>query len=512
MAATLTTRNWEENWVVARDGSVTWRDTDGHWFAGCSVPLLAGRALLRSLVVETGGHCLLAPAHAGLVIAARERVGPEGVIFVIQPDLIACRTILSCCDLSAELATGRVWFAAGAGWSADFHRMFADHPGLAAPARFIQTRLTPNVAMETLIAEAQRVIGTIANDRAATFDRLQRSRRPTVMGRAVVIAGSRFRLWRPNLQSMTEVVREVPGCGVVTYDMDEPLTATPLELARATDGAAAVVAADLARGDAAAVVGPDIHWITWQTRPAIPPAAMIGANDQLIVADPTWQSAAVTAGWPRDRIHVAQSSPTLLPCPTPLSAVIGILADTLSVEIPDAVRSYSSHQILWETIAAELHDEPLVVVDAGTYLTSRAKRFGIDPAELSHNAFIEGLILPSYVQGLARQLLEAKLPVRLWGQGWPEMPEFTDHAAGPVTNASDFDAAVAASTVLIRPVPGAHWHPIDSCGRPVVSVAGATLTNWLAQVTTALRHVPAPPTKTTTATLASTISKLLTLA
>ncbi len=123
------------------------RDGDGRWAAGCSVPLLAGRALLRSLSVEPGGHCLLAPAHAGLVVAARERLGPDPVLFVVQPDLDLLPADPGGDDFSADLAAGRLWFAAGDGWAAEFRRAFDAHPGLAVPARFVQTRLTPDAAV-----------------------------------------------------------------------------------------------------------------------------------------------------------------------------------------------------------------------------------------------------------------------------------------------------------------------------------------------------------------------------
>jgi hypothetical protein len=112
-------------WAIARDGSLWARDGAGAWLGGCSVPLLAGRALLRSLPVEPGGHCLLSPAHAGLVAAARERVGPVAALFVIQPDLALCRAILSADDIADDIAAGRAWFFAGDRW--------ADAPSTTTP-------------------------------------------------------------------------------------------------------------------------------------------------------------------------------------------------------------------------------------------------------------------------------------------------------------------------------------------------------------------------------------------
>ena len=54
------------------------RVEDGRWWADCSVPLLAGRSLLKPLTDEPVSSCQLAPPHAGLVRAARERIGRCG--------------------------------------------------------------------------------------------------------------------------------------------------------------------------------------------------------------------------------------------------------------------------------------------------------------------------------------------------------------------------------------------------------------------------------------------------
>ncbi len=507
-AATLADCETPMGWCTARDRSVTLRDGGGGWFAGCSVPLLAGRALLKSLVVEAGGHCLLAPAHAGLLVAARERLGSDCVLFVVQPDLATCRVILGCCDVSDDLSAGRLWIAAGVSWASALRSAFEDHPGLAAPARFIQTRLTPSNLTEPLIAGSQQIIGAVAVTRAAELDHLIRDRRPPQIGRTVIIAGSRFRLWQPGADAFRAALPVDANGSSAVYDTDDALTATAIALARATDGAATIVTPDLGRSDAASVVSADTSWITWQTRPTPPSAACVGREDHLILADPNWRSAALDAGWRDDHIHIGtceRGSPNAAPA-TP---ALGLIADTCSIDVPDAVQAYSSHQILWEAIAAELHDAPHVVADSTTYLVDRARRLSVDPSELNTNLFIERLIQPAYAQGLARLLLAAGLPVQLWGDGWTEIPEFTSHVAGIVGDPEQHQAAIAASTAVVRHLPGRHWHPLESCGRPVVSAVGQNAAAWLAHATAALRPGAATPPAPRSPTLAETLARLL---
>src|SRR5438874_473083 len=54
-------------WVFARDKTLTTRDDSGHWLAGCSVPALAARAMLKTLKPVGGVACFIEPPHAAHV-------------------------------------------------------------------------------------------------------------------------------------------------------------------------------------------------------------------------------------------------------------------------------------------------------------------------------------------------------------------------------------------------------------------------------------------------------------
>ena len=106
---------------------------------------------------------------------------------------------------------------------------------------------------------------------------------------------------------------------------------------------------------------------------------------------------------------------------------LALICDTRRIEIPPTVKSYSSHRLLWELIEEELHTDPLAVEKIDDYLTDRAAQLNIAVDALDRQAFIEGLIIPVYQQGLARLLIAAQLPIALWGNGWKNLPEFAAH-------------------------------------------------------------------------------------
>jgi hypothetical protein len=492
-------------WAIARDGSLWARDGAGAWLGGCSVPLLAGRALLRSLPVEPGGHCLLSPAHAGLVAAARERVGPVAALFVIQPDLALCRAILSADDIADDIAAGRAWFFAGDRWADALQAALDDHPGLATPTRFVRTRLTTDAEAEPLMADAQRVFGRVADARLAELGRLSPPSIPLDDARTLVVAGSHFRLWDDHAAALAAAVD--PRGAVVKYDIDDPLTAAPLALAAAARGCRTVLAADVGRGDASDVLAPAARWITFATRAAVPPWPAAHPGDGLVVADPAWVAPARRAGWPADRVVVGRP-PVPAVAPAPATAVLSLIADLVPLGVPAGVESYSSQRLLWEHIAAELLDDPCHVTDPASYLASRAEQLGIDPGQLDAPLFVAGLILPAFAQGMARALLRAGLPLRVWGTGWDALPEFHGIAGGPLTSAEQLAAVVLTSTVLVRPTPGTEWHPVDGAGRPVLVPRGRTAAQVIADAARLLFAPPTPMVPDGVPTLAAAVASL----
>ncbi len=459
----------DRTWTTARDGSTTTRGTDGRWWAGCSVPLLAGRSLLESL--EPGAAattCLLHPEHAGIVRAARENLAPAAVLVVVHPDPAVIDHILHEHDFSADLRAHRTLFFHGDDWAGALGRHFDRHPGLATPSRFVRTKLTADGTVNGLIAVAQAVFTAVATERTAMLEQSRLARPAIQPGRVLVVGRSAFQLWRPSVDDLSA---DLPAAGLtpVRFDTDQVLNGSPVALATAAAGCDAVFAADVFRADARGVVDERTAWVTWVTRPVVPAFDTAGPRDRLLLADPAWSPVAEKSGWPSGRVGVLSHPVSAPPPPHPQKPRLGILADLLPIQPPEAVQTFSSHRLLWEAIEAELLENPLVVNnDIAGYLTDRAGRMNLDPAELDRGAFCDGLIVPAYQRGLATLLVRSGLPVALYGSGWIDDPALIDYAAGELRSAEDLPDAVARCRALVHAVPMAGAHPIDALGRAVV--------------------------------------------
>ncbi len=90
-------------WIFARDGSLTAR-TSGGWWSGCSVPLLAGRELLKLLELKGNVGCFLQPGHAGQIRACFEKLKLAQGIIAVVPDVESLRMILHCDDFRRRSA------------------------------------------------------------------------------------------------------------------------------------------------------------------------------------------------------------------------------------------------------------------------------------------------------------------------------------------------------------------------------------------------------------------------
>ena len=168
-------------------------------------------------------------------------------------------------------------------------------------------------------------------------------------------------------------------------------------------------------------------------------------------------------GWPVNRLFQvpwpAIASPTS-------SKAISIIADTRPID-PSPGFDLSSHQLLWDLIRNALQTATLIK-DVSEYLHSHMKRLNVSDHGLDQRRFIEELIVPAYQQSLATHLLNAKIPLKLFGQGWRELSAFAPSAAGPISSREELKEAITGSTALLHAWPGDYSHPIDTAGPPVL--------------------------------------------
>jgi hypothetical protein len=481
----------ERNWVFARDGSITALGSNGRWWADCSVPLLASRAMLKTLQSGPASSCLLCPNYAGLVVAAREKIGRWTTLMVIQPDVEIARMILACHDFSEQIRQHRLWLVTGESWMHPLRAIFSHYAGLATPLQFIRTKLTPEAVIAPIISDAQAVFAEVVEARSEQIEELKSVPISTAGAQHILLIGaSQFRLWDDDFATLHGTLsnrKTGDDLSIKIFDSDQPLAGSPVALLQAAKGCACVISANLCRPDCNNLLSVEIPWITWMTHAGAPPFESAGPKDWLLLADPGWRALARKTGWPDDRVRVCGFPSSVAAGQSEnLSPELALLSDTRPIEIPASVTQYSSHRLLWELIEEELAANPFAVETIDAYLDDRSGQLNIGGDVLDRQAFRQQLILPAYEQGLARILISVGAPVSLWGAGWAELEEFESAARGDLIDRDLFRSAIARATALVYCWPEKAVHPIGALGKPIVHRAGSDRAEFIRNVQRAL--------------------------
>jgi hypothetical protein len=383
--------------------------------------------------------------------------------------------MLHCDDFSDEIAAHRLWLAWGRNWTEELDQLFNQYPGFAVPAQFIRAGGADTSAADNLIPISQKIFHGVSERRSDEIRRRREGWRAGVNPRKVcVIAPSHFRLWDGSGTALAEVLRGTDELETADFDSDDPLSASSLALAAAASKCGAILAPGVARADLPDVAAREMPWITWVVTLRIPHFQAAGPADALVVADATWKKLVLEVGWPEHRVEVgewptARESFPAEAMPSPLQPHVALIAETRPIELPKVVEDFSSHRLLWEFIQADLEKNPLRInrgIDA--YLTEGMRRFQIAEQGFEKRIFIELLIVPAYQQGLARTLIAAGVPVRLWGGGWEKIGEFRDQSGGLVSSRAALTRIAGDSAAIVHPLPGGSAHPVDGLARPVI--------------------------------------------
>lgn len=462
-------------WLFGRDGSLTARDPLGKWWSGCSLPRRAAQAVLKPMDASGRVACFLSPVHAAQVRVALRTLGSHQALIALGTDEIALRVMLHCEDFSEAIAGHRLWLAWGRNWTQELDRLFDEYPGLAVPAQFIRATGADTSSADNLIPIAQPIFHTVSDRRADSIRLLREGWHPSADVRKVcVIAPSHFRLWDDSGTALAHALRDAEGLEIFKFDSDDPQSASSLALAAAASECDAIVAPGITRADLPDVIAREMPWVTWVVTPRIPQFAAAGPADALLLADSNWRKSALAAGWPAHRVEIG-GWPTINESPSDESTQPGpqqhvaLIADTRPIEIPKVVEDYSSHRLLWEFLQAELGNDPLRVnsgIDA--YINDGMRHLQIAEQGFERRIFVALLIVPAYQQGLARTMIAAGLPLRLWGTGWERIEEFKAFAGGPVGSRAALVRIAREAAAMIHPLPGGCAHSMDSLGRPVL--------------------------------------------
>jgi hypothetical protein len=481
-------------WVFGRDGSLTALE-DQKWWGGCSVPLKAAEELLRTLEITAATACFLAPFHSAQIEIALRRLEPEQAVVALLPRFDDLRFILHCQDFSGDISAHRLWFTAGDQWPRDMLELFRSNRGLAIPQQFIRTILLSDETSTNLISTAQKIFSEEVNHRTLAISELRKTRSRQHVNkrkRITLAAPMRFRLWDDAGGILRRTIADDSTFDWTVIDFDDPLHASPSALAHAAVESDAILAANLTRAHCAQFLHPEIPLISWLTKHTIPAFETAGAHDMLLLCDDYSLDLAKKSGWPADRLAVA-SWPAI--ARSSESKTISIIADTRPID-PSPPFELSSHQLLWDLIRAELQNNPAIVAgDLMPYLHSRMKRLGVAEQGLDQRRFVEDLIIPAWQQSVASHLLNSKLPLRLFGQGWADIPTFAPHAGGTIQQREQLTHAISTSAAMIHIWPSSLPHPIDTAGPPVIRLTSRGLAGLIADSRLALagRLKPAPP-------------------
>lgn len=477
-------------WVFGRDGFLTAKDQDERWWAGCSLPKRAAETMLKKLEVRGAVGCLLAPTHAGQVMTALEKLSARQAVVVVQPDAGEMGVMLGCRDFSEEIRRNRLWFVAGHQWPSMMTELFAKRPGLSTPCQFIRTPATGDEVVQQLIPMAEKVFGECNDIRAVRISGCREipSAKADSSKRILLIAASHFRLWDDAGAALLSAF----GDGSVRHlDPDDPAQSSALGLALAAQDCDAVVVPNRSRGELPDVLPLATPVVSWITQPRIPAFDGRHAKDALLLADEAWVAVAQGMGWPRDRVQVA-GWPTM-ELPPAGEKCLALIADTRTLETPVTKLDASSHHVLWELIRRDLAADPFSVgPDVNGFIDRRMAKLGISEEGFDRGMFIEKLVAPAYQQGLAKVLLDAGLPIKLFGEGWDEAAGFMGAWNGVVRTREAFTEAVRGASVLIYPWPARSRQQIDAFGRTVVFAKIPRTENWVREARAALSSSSSP--------------------
>ena len=464
------------DWIFGRDRSLTCRDSTGRWATGCSLPRRAAAQMMQKLEISGSTACFLAPTHAAQIRVALDRLWPEQAIVAIVPDADQLGFLLSCEAFTDAIEANRLWFAIGEQWPAELRKIFIDNPGLCTPSQFIRLPIAEDETVEPLILAAQKTFLDINTDRATQIQTLRQNF--SRGDRICIVASSRFRLWDDAGATLAELFDDPT---IVRIDLDNPSQASALAMAQAVQGCRAVVTANTSRADLPGVLSDSIPWITWAAADRIPNSRGAAPCDRLITANPR---RAIELGWRKDQVTPA-CWPWLpretKPGPSgPGNASLSLITNTHPLDPPTDLTEFSSHRLLWELIAADLHDNPFALTDdIEGFLLRRMRKLNIASETLPKHRFIADLILPAYQQSIARLLLREKLPVKLFGAGWERLPEFAPHACCAVESREKLREIASDSAGLVHILPSSLPHPIDALGKPVLRCRSSNRTSFI---------------------------------
>lgn len=464
---------WSACW--GRDGTGTFRDGEGRWWKGCSVPRAASVAMLESLSGSAPVAVYLQPMHPAGVVEALRILGAEQVLIALLESEEELGLFLGCVDFSGAIRAHRLLFATSVEGRGGLAEVLAANADMPTPGLFVRTSHLTDEVVTGLIEGCQAVFGREHERRTVRVNELSGRvvAREWPARRVVVGRRGRFEVWNDGADVLAGVMGGVEGVEVVTWVMDDPLRASPVHLLGLAVEADGMVGCDFYRPDAQGILPGDFRLVTWATCGRIASYSDAGEGDLLLVADSELRGLARARGWPEEKVVMA-GRPVRVP-----GGVAGepghvaMIGETKEIKIPAVIEDYSSHRLLWERVEAELRGNALRVgQDVEGYVTKIQEEMSISGDGFPMELIVSALVVPLWRQQVVRMLVAAGVGVKTYGRGWDSVQDLRATWGGEIGSQGELFAAVDGARLLLAPEPGVRAHPVDFAGRPVVRAGG----------------------------------------
>ena len=408
-------------WCRARDGSLTGL-CEGGWLGGSSVPARVAARLMPSLKLDTGSACVVAPNHAEhLRVALDENdAGTNHAILAVFTDADHAASILACFDFSSHLTSGRLLPALADDLGRSLPKLVEGRRGWVVPTQlFIPGDASALLGEQDIARLTQTVKAALE---AAVQQRRDQQARVTIRhnpgGPLTLVVGGDASPLSPAFGRVHLGRVFAAKSDTRPVNIDSPDAAAPLALMDAMNGASAVIAADIGRGETVGTAGSEVPWLTWVSRQR-KPFAFTGGRDAVAVADERWLADWLAAGWPRDRLAVAPWQPSK---PSTVASGLLIACDLPDDPVPADLKRYSSQAVLWEQLAHVVERHPFIASDPVNFVQSRATDAGLSLDLSTAAAWVTHCLIPARAIGLAR-LAATLTPVTAVGSNWSRHPE-----------------------------------------------------------------------------------------
>lgn len=533
------------------------------------MPRAAAKAMLSTLTSNNQPALFLEPCWGAHIREALHLLQPQQPLLVVVTDPSDLWHMFHCEDFSIDLSAGRLWLLTGCEWPTDLQNLLQQTDALPTPSIFIRTTAVAESLTNAMMDHARRVLSAEVNRRHEQMARvIQQPPRPVNRDDVrIVLAGpSQYRLWDDAGRMLSEALVMArdhaisplnnssqftssqaaekvaadpldPSCEqvqLVAFNTDHPATSSPLGLARTIEQADAVLSAGTGRSDLPPVAPLHKPWLTWISSGRIPSPVPGSTHDRLLLADANWLAAAQAAGWGIDQLEVVgwpataalsgtdtlysrdasgaserRSSASSQGRDASAAPALAILVDLPeSIEAPDY--NLSSHTLLWEAIAYELGRDPLAVGDDPMKFLHRHRenrKVSVDGLDVAR--FVEQLILPAYVLGLARGLAAAKIPLHLHGRNWDRFADLAHLWRGNLDTSDQFIAAIEQAGALVHPWPVSGPHSIAARGRLILHPTSRRMETWVREAKELLARAADGKTISQTSILTFTRQSLL---